>query len=179
MFHMKFNRKILTALLLCFTMLFSAVTMVSCAGSDGQGEETRDPNKPAATLDSIYAAVTAVVPDADKLTDAQASRLGGFFNGAVPEDFASYKIVLQSMSTSIDEIGIFEAKSAEDVKKIEAMIDDFFDFYLSLWNDDYLAEEKPKLENAERVTSGNFVMYVILDDDTRAAAITAFENETK
>ena len=69
--------------------------------------------------------------------------------------------------------------SKADIKKIESMIDDFFEFYLSLWNDDYLAEEKPKLENAERVTSGNFVMYVILDDDARAAAITAFENETK
>ena len=170
--------RIFTAILLCFTLLFSMTAMVACGG-DGQSEETRDPNKPAATLDSIYAAVSAVVPDADKLTDAQATHLSGFFNGAVPEDFASYKIVMQTMSTSIDQIGIFEAKSAEDVKKIEAMVDDFFDFYLSLWNDDYLAEEKPKLENAERVTSGNFVMYVILGDDARAAAITAFENETK
>ena len=170
--------RIFTAILLCFSLLFSMTAMVACGG-DCQSEETRDPNKPAATLDSIYAAVTAVVPDADKLTDAQATRLSGFFNGAVPEDFASYKIVLQSMSTSIDEIGIFEAKSAEDVKKIEGMIDEFFDFYLSLWNDDYLAEEKPKLENAARVTAGNFVMYVILGNDARAAAITAFENETK
>lgn len=176
---MKFNRKIFTALLLCFTMLFSAVAMVSCGGSDGQGEETRDPNKAPATLDSIYAAVTAVVPNADKLTDAQESQLGSFFNGAKPEDFASYKRVLQSMSTSIDEIGIFEAKTPEDVKKIEEMIDGFFDLYNSLWNDDYLETEYPKLKNAERVTAGNFVMYVILDDDTRAAAITAFENETK
>ena len=175
---MKLNRIFLT-IFLCMTLLLSMFAMASCGGSDGQGEETRDPNKPAATLDSIYAAVTAVVPNADKLTDAQESQLGSFFNGAKPEDFASYKRVLQSMSTSIDEIGIFEAKSADDVKKIEAMIDDFFEFYLSLWNDDYLAEEKPKLENAERVTSGNFVMYVILDDDARAAAITAFENETK
>ena len=170
--------RIFTAILLCFTLLFSMTAMVACGG-DGQSEETRDPNKPAATLDSIYAAVSAVVPDADKLTDAQATHLSGFFNGAVPDDFASYKIVMQTMSTSIDQIGIFEAKSAEDVKKIEAMVDDFFDFYLSLWNDNYLAEEKPKLENAERVTSGNFVMYVILGDDARAAAITAFENETK
>lgn len=175
---MKLNRIFLT-IFLCMTLLLSVFAMASCGGSDGQSEETRDPNKPAATLDSIYAAVTAVVPNADKLTDAQESQLGSFFNGAKPEDFASYKRVLQSMSTSIDEIGIFEAKSADDVKKIEAMIDDFFEFYLSLWNDDYLAEEKPKLENAERVTSGNFVMYVILDDEARAAAITAFENETK
>ncbi len=175
---MKLTR-IFTALLLCMTLLFSMTAMISCGGDDGQSEETRDPNKAPATLESIYTAVSAVVPGADKLVDAQASRLGGFFNGVTPEDFASHKIVLQSMSTSIDEIGIFEAKSAEDVKKIESMVDDFFDFYMSLWNDDYLAEEKPKLENAERVTSGNFVMYVILDDDARAAAITAFENETK
>ncbi len=175
---MKLNRMI-TALLLCTTLLFSALAMASCGGSDGQSEETRDPNKPAATVESIYAAVSAVVPNADKLTDAQESQLGSFFNGAKPEDFAAYKRVLQSMSTSIDEIGIFEAKTAEDVKKIETMIDGFFELYNSLWNDDYLAEEKPKLENAERVTSGNFVMYVILDDDARAAAITAFENETK
>ena len=175
---MKLNR-IFTALLLCMTLLFSMTAMAACGGGDGQSEETRDPNKAPATLDSIWTAVSAVVPNADKLTDAQESQLGSFFNGAKPEDFASYKRVLQSMSTSIDEIGIFEAKSAEDVKKIEAMVDDFFAFYLSLWNDDYLAEEKPKLENAERVTSGNFVMYVILDDETRAAAITAFENETK
>ena len=74
--------------------------IVACGG-DGQSEETRDPNKPAATLDSIYAAVSAVVPDADKLTDAQATHLSGFFNGAVPEDFASYKIVMQTMSTSM------------------------------------------------------------------------------
>lgn len=171
--------RVLTAILLCFTLLISMTAMAACGGNDGQSDETRDPNKPAATLDSIYAAVSAAVPNADKLTDAQATYLGGFFNGAAPEDFASYKIVMQSMSTSIDQIGIFEAKSAEDVKKIEAMVDEFFDFYLSLWNDDYLAEEKPKLENAARVTSSNFVMYVILDDDARAAAITAFENETK
>jgi len=174
---MKLTR-IFTALLLCMSLLFSMTAMISCGGS-GDSEETRDPNKPAATLDSIYAAVSAVVPNADKLTDAQESQLGSFFGGAKPEDFASYKRVLQSMSTSIDEIGIFEAKTPEDVKKIEEMIDGFFDLYNSLWNDDYLETEYPKLKNAERVTAGNFVMYVILDDDTRAAAITAFENETK
>ena len=175
---MKHNR-IVTALLLCMTLLFSMTAMIACGGNGGQSEETRDPNKAPATLDSIYEAVSTVVPGADKMTDAQASYLSGFFNGAAPEDFASYKIAVQSMSTSIDEIGIFEAKTAEDVKNIEAMIDEFFALYNSLWNDDYLETEYPKLKNAERVTSGNFVMYVILDDDTRAAAITAFENETK
>ena len=61
---MKLNRIFLT-IFLCMTLLLSMLAMASCGGSDGQGEETRDPNKPAATLDSIYAAVTAVVPNAD------------------------------------------------------------------------------------------------------------------
>ena len=175
---MRLNR-IFTALLLCAALLFSMTALAACGGGDGESAETRDPNKAPATLESIYAAVSAVVPGADKLTDAQASTLSGFFGGAKPEDFASYKIAVQSMSTSIDEIGIFEAKTPEDVKKIETMIDDFFALYNDLWNDDYLETDYPKLKNAERVTGGNFVMYVILDDDARAAAITAFENETK
>ncbi|MBQ3064830.1 MAG: DUF4358 domain-containing protein [Clostridia bacterium] len=172
------NAKRLTALVLGLLCLISMLALSACGGDDGEGKETVDPNKEPATLESIYTAVSAVVPNSDKLVDAADTYLSGFF-GAAPEDFASYKIVNQSMSTSIDEIGIFEAKSAEDVKKLEKMVDDFFDFYESLWNDDYLEEEYPKLKNAERVTSGNFVMYVILDDDARADAITAFENATK
>ena len=175
---MKMNTKRLTALLLGLLCLISMLALTACGGNEGKGEETADPNKTPATLESIYDAVSAVVPNSDKLVDAADTYLNGFF-GANPEDFASYKIVNQSMSTSIDEIGIFEAKSTEDVKNLEKMVDDFFDFYESLWNDDYLEEEYPKLKNAERVTAGNFVMYVILGDDARADAITAFENATK
>ena len=88
---MRLNR-IFTALLLCAALLFSMTALAACGGGDGESAETRDPNKAPATLESIYAAVSAVVPGADKLTDAQASTLSGFFGGAKPEDFASYKL---------------------------------------------------------------------------------------
>ena len=84
------------------------------------------------------------------------------------------------MSTSIDNVGIFEAKSKDDVKKFEKMVDTFLDFYKNeVWDDTYLQDEYPKLRDAERVTAGNFVMYVILDDDARAAAIAASEGAAK
>ena len=173
------NIRKLLVLLLCMTALLLAGVLVSCGENGNQTDETRDPSLPPVTMDSIWEAVAAVVPNAQNMTDAQATYLSGFFGGAKAEDFASYKIAVQSMSTSIDEIGIFEARDASEVKKIEAMIDGFLDLYNDLWNDDYLESEYPKLKNAERVTRGNFVMYVILDDSTRAAAITAFENATK
>ena len=176
---MKRTIRTLKALLLCLVCTLSVTALVSCGGS-GDSAETQDPNREPATLDSIYEAVAAVVADADTLVDVQDTYLANFFNGAAAEDFASYKIVQQSMSTSVDQIGIFEAKSADDVKKIEAMIDTYFDFYENdVWNPNYLESEFPKVQNAERVTAGNFVMYVFLDDDTRAAAITAFENAAK
>lgn len=165
--------------------LFAVLIMTVCVlllsacgeGGSGNGTETEEKKEPV-TLSAVFDAVSAAVPDADKLTDAQASYLSGFLK-ASPEDFAGYKIVTQSISTSIDEIGIFEAKSKDDIKKIEEMIDTFFSFRVSIWDPKYLPEEYPKLEDAERVTSGNYVMYVILSDDARAAAITAFENITK
>ena len=171
----KYAKRLLAVLLLtaCLFCLFS------CGSESGSpaGSEEGQPKEPV-TLSAIYDAVTAAVPDADKLTDVQESYLSGFLK-ASPEDFAGYRIVTQSVSTSVDEIGIFEAKSAEDVAKIEAMIDTFFEFRLAIWDPKYLEEEFPKLQNAQRVTSGNYVMYLILSDDARAAAVTAFENITK
>ena len=171
----EYAKRLLAALLLscCLCSLFS------CGSESGTpaGSEEGQPKEPV-TLSAIYDAVTAAVPDADKLTDVQESYLSGFLK-ASPEDFSGYRIVTQSVSTSVDEIGIFEAKNAEDIAKIEAMIDTFFEFRLAIWDPKYLEAEFPKLQNAQRVTSGNYVMYLILSDDARAAAVTAFENITK
>ncbi|MGM9624079.1 MAG: DUF4358 domain-containing protein [Eubacteriales bacterium] len=174
-------RKKITAAVLCILCLANITLMTACGGKDSGTENGTDENRgEPVTMEQVYEAVSAVLPDSETLIDAQESYLSGFFGGAVPEDFASYKIVMQSMSTSIDNVGIFEAKTKDDVKKIEKMIDTFLDFYENeVWDDTYLEDEYPKLRDAERVTGGNFVMYVILDDDARAAAVTAFENATK
>ena len=42
------------------------------------------------------------------------------------------------------------------------------------WLNEYLPEEKPKLEHAEVWSEGNYVMYAILDDDNREAVYKAF-----
>ena len=45
--------------------------------------------------------------------------------------------------------------------------------------DEYMPEEKPKLENAEVKTVGNYVMYAILSDDGKKSAFGAFEKSLK
>ena len=42
--------------------------------------------------------------------------------------------------------------------------------------DEYLPDEKPKLDNAEVWTQGNYVMYAILGDSDRAAVKQAFQS---
>ncbi len=170
--------KKLTALVLCVLCLMGTVLLTACGGD--KDDAASSDIEVTATIDEIYAAVSAVLPNAENLIDAQPTYLSMFFDGAKAEDFANHKIVMQSMSTSIDNVGIFEAKTKDDVKTIEAMVDTYLDFYENeVWDDTYLEEEFPKLQNAERVTMGKYVMYVILDADTRAAAITAFENACK
>ncbi len=165
--------KKITALFLCTLCICTAVAMTACSG-DASGE------KVTATIDDIFAATSAVMPDSDKLVDVQPTHLTLFFGDAKAEDFANYKIVQQAMSKSIDQLGIFEAKELSEVKKIETMVDTFLDYYENeVWDDTYLEEEFPKLQNAQRVTAGQYVLYIIADDATRASVISAFENATK
>ncbi len=158
------------ALLLLLTLGIS--TLASCGGE-------KEPVVVNASFEEILTAVKGAIPNSDKTVDATSTYLKSFIK-MNPDDYANFTVQVQSMSTAIDEYGLFEAKDASEVKAIEDMIDAYFDFYVNeVWDDRYVAEEFPKLRDAERVTRGNFVFYVILDADARADAITAFENAAK
>ena len=167
---MKHTMRTALALLLVLVCVFA----VSCGADEGKTDDGTP-----ATMEDVYNAVTGTLADSDKLVDIQDSYLKNFIK-ADTENYASYKVVVQSISSSIDEIGIFEAKDAADVKAIEDMVDTYLDFYRNeIWDNRYNQDEFPKLRDAERVTAGNFVMYVILGDAERAAAVAAFENAAK
>ena len=74
-----------------------------------------------------------------------------------------------------DKSGVFKASDASTVSEIEKRVDDYFKFRLDNWMDEYMPEEKPKLEKAARKTYGLYVVYAILDDTTRADAFDAVE----
>lgn len=128
-----------------------------------------------AVMEDVVAAVEKAIPDSGSMVEADKDYLKGFFS-ADPDDFASYIIKVQSNGSNIDEFGIFEAKSNDDISNITKMLDEFFETYRAAWNDSYLQSEYPKLRDAEYYVSGKFVMYCILNEETKEAALTAFKD---
>ena len=94
-----------------------------------------------------------------------------------PSELGEYVILKNVMGTSIDEFGIFKAGTM-DAAALKTMIQDYIRLMQDAWMN-YQPEEKPKLDNAEVKTVGNYVMYAILSDADRAAAFKAFEGALK
>lgn len=89
-------------------------------------------------------------------------------------DYASRCTLISSVGTSIDEYGIFLANDEDGTAELEQALEDYLDYREELWMDEYLPDEKPKLDNAEVWCEGNYVMYAILGDAEREAAHSAF-----
>jgi len=96
-----------------------------------------------------------------------------------PSDFADYTVNINAMGTNVDEFGIFKAKDAASVEAVKEAAEGYLKFRLDTWMEEYMPEEKPKLEKAEVKVYGLYVMYAIFDDTTRADAFTALENALK
>ena len=79
----------------------------------------------------------------------------------------------------VDEYGVFQAKDADGVKALEKEVQDYLANRLETWMDEYMPEEKPKVENAECRVFGNYVVYAILSDANRSAAFKAVDAALK
>ncbi len=79
----------------------------------------------------------------------------------------------------VDEYGVFKAKDAEAAKTLEKQVQAYLENRLATWMDEYMPEEKPKVENAECRVVGNYVTYAILSDSNRSAAFKAVEAALK
>ena len=88
----------------------------------------------------------------------------------------SRNTLISAVGTNINEYGIFLAKNADQAATIKAALDKYLEYRESVWMDEYLPDEKPKLDNAVVWRQGNYVMYAILGDSDRAAVKHAFES---
>ncbi len=93
--------------------------------------------------------------------------------------YADYVVNINGFGTNVDEYGIFKAKDEASVDAVKADAENYLKFRLDTWMEEYMPEEKPKLENAEVKVCGLYVMYAILDDTSRADAFAAFETALK
>ena len=111
----------------------------------------------------------------DKFSDAEES----YVRGRLQIDLGLCESYIVRLSGVVDEYGVFKAKDADSLKLLEKQVQTYLDNRLATWMDEYMPEEKPKVENAKCQTFGNYVVYAILSDSSRAATFKAVEGALK
>lgn len=137
----------------------------------GCSKNTADPDM----QDVADAVAAAVNVDADSMSQTPEN----YVSDVMLIDPTCYEIrntFMSAVGTNIDEYGIFKATSKENADKIADALNTYIDYRKGAWMDEYMPDEKPKLDNAEVWQQGSYVMYVILGDDARQAAHDAFSS---
>jgi len=148
-----------TALILATALI---VTLLSACGSSA-----KDPG-----LDTVVNAVDAAVGNSEMI-QVDANYIANMLKLGT-ESYAECTVKLSNIGTTIDEFGIFKGSDEAQAKDIETALNEYLRFRLSVWMEEYLPEEFPKLENAKVVTEGDYVMYAIVSDAIRSGVDSAF-----
>ena len=159
---------------IALTLILAALfTLCACSSGGNDAVEYKTDISAA----DLAAQVTALKDDWS-FTAMNDSYISGAMKIDVSE-YADYIVNMNSMGTNVDEFGIFKARDEASVTAVKEDAEEYLQFRLDTWMEEYMPEEKPKLENAEVKVCGLYVMYAILDDSTRADAFSAFESYLK
>ena len=130
------------------------------------GDDVKDPG-----MEAVASAVFGSI-DTEDMAQIPDTYVEGMMK--IPLDgYVSRNAIISSTGTSIDEYGIFQGKDEAQTAELKAALEDYLEYRMELWMDEYMPEEKPKLVNAEVWSEGNYVMYAILDDAEREAVYKA------
>ncbi len=155
------------ALALCLVMALSL--MAAC------GDKAAEVNVPAA---DVAASVNAAIGKADAMVAPAESWVKGYMK-TEPSAFGDYAVMINAYGANVDEFGIFKAGENMGVSDVEKTVEAYLKLRLDSWMDEYMPEEKYKVEDAEFKTIGNYVMYCILSEADTEAAFAAFEEALK
>jgi hypothetical protein len=126
-------------------------------------------------------AVSDIAAAVDTRLEAEnfASMNESYLKGAMKLDtslFKEYEVKINAFGANIDEYGIFKAADNTGIKDVEKAVRDYLQMRLDTWMEEYMPEEKPKLEAAETVTMGSYVMYAILSEENKANVFEEFKS---
>ena len=96
-------------------------------------------------------------------------------------DSSSYSEYMLKINAgqNVDEYGIFKGKDKAQTEKIAEAVKGYLKTRDEAWMVEYMPEERPKVQNAEALTVGNYVVYAILSDEDKSAAFDAFNEALK
>jgi len=159
---------------IAIALILAAILAFCACGNDSGSKVEYKTDVTAAQLAEQVTAVndswTFVAMDEDYIAGAMKLDVSGY---------ADYVVNINGFGTNVDEYGIFKAKDEASVAAVKEDAENYLKFRLDTWMEEYMPEEKPKLEKAEVKVCGLYVMYAILDDASRADAFAAFETALK
>ena len=90
-------------------------------------------------------------------------------------------IVVCADSTNFNEFGVFHISNKEDVKRCEKSLKRYVSTAREHFKNGviYDIKEYPKFENARVIVAGDYVIYMILDNEQGAAALSAIKQYLK
>ncbi|NCB51827.1 MAG: DUF4358 domain-containing protein [Clostridia bacterium] len=124
-------------------------------------------------MSDVVAAVDAAIGNDGSMTAVDENYIKGSMKMDVA-DYEDYTVKINTMGVNIDEYGVFKGSDSAQAAEIETAVEDYLQMREDTWMPEYMPEEFPKLQAAEVWTEGNYVIYVILGDDAKAAASDAF-----
>ena len=155
--------------ILCLlAVLMLGVALTSC--QKGSYKDDADVNALAdAAVGVLNPEIKYLTPDEYYLVD--------YFD--TPSYVTSYTLRRAMIGNNLNEFGVYrvEEGKAGDMKKV---LENYLETCYSTnktWYESYIPQEVPKLRDAEVKVFGNYVVYVILNQEDRAAVLNAIESE--
>ena len=88
-------------------------------------------------------------------------------NIPVDTSLCESSVVYISITGESNLFGIFKATSEENANKLNEMANKYLDNLEANWMSEYAPEELPKVQNAITMKCGNYVSFIILEDELR------------
>jgi hypothetical protein len=155
-------------------LLCLALALTLLAGCSG-GEQYKD-DVPVSEL--VSAVETAVGFSSDDMIEAPEAYVSGTMRLDVSR-FADSSIRMNSRGVNVDEFGIIKVRDEAQLSEVKADLEAYLQFRADVWMADYMPQERPKVDNAEIKTAGNYVIFFILSEEAKSAGTTAFEDALK
>lgn len=159
--------KIKLALILSTVMLLGLMT--ACGGASYRDD---------VPVSQLETAIEAAIGGGDTMIQATDT----YMTTSMKLEASSYEeacVKMDSQGVNIDEYGVFKAADEGSAKELKTLLDAYLQFRLDSWAPEYMPDQLPKLQNAEVIVKGSYVMYTILSEEARTAAEEAVENALK
>lgn len=146
----------------------------SCTGSQPAETAGADTTAAAAPVSDASAAdVTKAVLDEITINSAfekSKDSLGDYFDGLDTDKITDSSFYICASGAYPDEIAVFKFAGADDAKKAVAAVNERLEYQKKTYKD-YTPEEYYKLEDAVVEQTGEWLVYIVTSDNSRAKEI--------